>query len=294
MGSEQTILFADLAGSTSLYQSKGDEQAHLLVTRSLSSMRKIIESNGGALLRTIGDAVLASFVSADDALDASVKLQKLHSDTSLSIRVGFHFGEVIPDGGDVYGNVVNIAARVADFAKADEICITHSAMSRLTIPNRAHAALIARVHFKGVEDPMRVYRVNWDANDEGTSIAENVDLTERYKTDLVLDITVGPRIVRVDAETAKLTLGRSLDNDIFIEHDSTSRYHATIELVKGRYVINDSSTNGTYIKISGRAVEFVRREEFKLLDFGTIGLGWNPEEDEHMCVGYKIHAQLPG
>jgi len=289
----QTILFADLAGSTRLYQSEGDERAHMLVTRSLARMRQIIEDNSGELLRTVGDAVLASFGSTDDAFDASIKLQKAHANSSLSIRVGFHCGEVIPDDGDVYGNAVNIAARVADFAEANEICITHSVASKLSIQKRSNAALIDRIYFKGVQDPMRVYRVNWDGNDDGTAIVTSKGITANYGTDLVLDITIGPRTIRVSQDKPKISIGRSLENDILIEHDSTSRHHATIELVRGRYRLNDSSTNGSYVRVSGRKVEFARREALTLLDFGLIGLGWSPDDDESSCVGFRIHAELP-
>jgi len=292
MHTEKAILFADLAGSTSLYQQAGDERAHLLVTRSLSLMKNLIESSNGTLLRTVGDAALASFNSADDAFSASVAMQNAHADTSLSIRIGFHFGEVIADDGDVYGNAVNIAARVANYANANEICVTYSIISRLSITNRNQSALIDRAYFKGVEEPMRVFRVDWDANDNATHIVTGKMSADLYQTDKELSVSFKSRSRILTMDTEKISFGRSLDNDFLVEHESTSRYHAKIEFVKGRFVINDSSTNGTYVQISGRKVEFIHREEFVLADFGLIGLGWNPElEDGVASLKYRLLSQ---
>ena len=112
------ILFADIGDSTALYERVGDVEAHRMVAESLVLMRDCIESNRGVLLRTVGDAALASFEHADDALEAACDMQNVHLASLLSIRVGFHAGEVIPDGGDVYGHAVNLPSlpkKPADF-----------------------------------------------------------------------------------------------------------------------------------------------------------------------------------
>jgi len=100
------ILFADIGGSTSLYQRAGDSQAHQLITDSLNSMRSSVEAAGGELLRTVGDAVLARFENCDAACAAAVSIQESHRNSTLSVRVGFHWGLAIADRGDVYGNAV--------------------------------------------------------------------------------------------------------------------------------------------------------------------------------------------
>ena len=127
-----TIFFADIANSTRLYQDEGDVVAHRLITDCLVSLRQSVELYKGTLLRTVGDAVLASFHSSDDAMLAAIESQRLRKSSPLSIRIGFHAGEVIPDSGDVYGNAVNVAARVAGFANANEIFTTADSVRQLS------------------------------------------------------------------------------------------------------------------------------------------------------------------
>jgi len=126
------ILFADIGGSTALYERVGDAEAHRQVANSLSMMREAIVSNRGTLLRTVGDSSLASFECCDDAWLAAREMQVQHASGTLSVRIGFHLGSVIPDGGDVYGNAVNIAARISSFARTGEIATTEEAVNTLS------------------------------------------------------------------------------------------------------------------------------------------------------------------
>jgi len=133
-----TVLFADLAASARLYQTQGDVEAHQLVSDSLRCMHNVVDQQHGTLLRSVGDAVLASFQHADSAYLAAIDIQKAHQGLNLPVRVGFHHGKVIHDGGDVYGSAVNLAARVAAFCKADEICTTEDTIRQLTVKPRSH------------------------------------------------------------------------------------------------------------------------------------------------------------
>ena len=286
-----TVLFADLAGSTRLYQTQGDEEAHHRVTDSLHCMRLAVERNGGNLLRTVGDAVLASFEKTDEAYLAAVDIQREHQRMSMSVRVGFHHGNVIPDAGDVYGNAVNIAARVAAFAEADEICITEEAVAQLSIAHRSNARFLDRVDFKGVADPMPVYRVQWNQNAAETTIMTAVGQSERYQSNLVLDLIIGARRIRVDEDNTVISFGRAQDNDVTIEADSVSRNHARIEMKRGRFLIHDSSTNGTYLNRGGFSSEFIRRESASLDNSGSIGLGFKPTDGAAHVIEYRVTIQ---
>ena len=283
-----TVLFADLAGSTRLYQTQGDVEAHQRVSDSLHCMKLVIEQHAGTLLRTVGDAALASFDSTDAAYLAAVEIQREHKARNLSVRVGFHFGEVIPDGGDVYGNAVNLAARVASFAEADEICTTEDAVAQLSIKHRSCTHYLDQVDFKGMDEPMAVYRVHWTGDDGETAIITAVSRTERYQTNLVLDLLIGAKRIRVDSNNPVVTFGRAYDNDVIVDTESASRNHAKIELVRGRYVLHDSSTNGTYLIRGGFSPEFIRRESASLDNFGSIGLGFNPDSRSHHVIEFRV------
>ncbi|ASJ74723.1 adenylate/guanylate cyclase domain-containing protein [Granulosicoccus antarcticus] len=283
-----TVLFADLAGSTRLYQTKGDVEAHQQVSDSLRYMRAIVERHQGTLLRTIGDAILASFSHPDLAYLASIDIQREHQNLDLSVRVGFHHGEVIPDTGDIYGNAVNLAARVAAYAEADEICITEEAVAQLSLPHRSSALFLDRVDFKGMSSPMPVYRIHWNNDSAETGIITAVGRTQHYQTNPVLDLLIGERRIRIDEGNSVLTFGRAVDNDVVIDIESASRNHARIELVRGRCLIHDSSTNGTYIIRGGLSSEFIRRESASLDNFGSIGLGFSPERGSLHAIEYRI------
>ncbi|MFK7891159.1 MAG: adenylate/guanylate cyclase domain-containing protein [Granulosicoccus sp.] len=284
-----TILFADLVGSTHLYQSEGDVKAYEIVSDSLNCMRLDIEKNSGKLLRTVGDAALASFEVTDNAFHAAVAMQRSHQTSSLSVRVGFHCGEVIPDAGDIYGNAVNLAARVAAYANADEIFTTEATVGCLSPALQSRAYFLDRIDFKGIEKPMPVYRVNWaEESAETTAIVSAESRTMRYRTNETLELTVGAKSVKVNAVNPLLKLGRSIENDVTVDHNSTSRTHARVEFVNGRYRFSDSSTNGSYIIRSGRNPEFVRRESTFLEDFGIIGLGWSPLPGEGHVIRFRL------
>ncbi|MFK7852597.1 MAG: adenylate/guanylate cyclase domain-containing protein [Granulosicoccus sp.] len=283
-----TVLFADLAGSTRLFQTEGDVEAHLRVTDSLQCMKMVVENHDGQLLRTVGDAALASFESTDSAYLAAVDIQREHRSLNLSVRVGFHYGEVIPDAGDVYGNAVNLAARIASFAEADEICTSEDAVAQLSIRHRSSTHYLDRVDFKGMSEPMPVYRVHWASDAGETAIITAVSRTERYKTNLVLELLIGAERIRVDERNPSVSFGRSHDNDVVVDSESASRNHAKIELLRGRYVLHDSSTNGTYVIRGGLSPEFIRRESASLDNFGTIGLGFKPDSNSSNVIEFRI------
>ncbi|MBX2884545.1 MAG: adenylate/guanylate cyclase domain-containing protein [Granulosicoccus sp.] len=276
-----TVFFSDIANSTWLYQQKGDVLAHRMIADCLHSLRSTVEQCNGRLLRTVGDAVLASFENSDDALLAAIEAQRAQLKSTIRIRVGFHVGEVIPDAGDVYGNAVNVAARVAAFANAEEIYTTGETVENLSSHLHEMASYLDRVDFKGIKDPLPVYRIQWSeagssSKSADTRIVTAVNRTEKYRTNVVLDLFLGARRVRIDQHNPSVRIGRDIDNDIIVGHDSTSRHHAQIEFVRGRYNITDSSTNGTYIVRGGQDAIFVRRESVVLQHDGIIGLGWHP------------------
>ena len=283
-----TVLFADISGSTRMYQTQGDEQAHQQISASLQCMKQVIEQHGGTLLRTVGDSALASFTKADSACDSAIAILQAHMDMGLSARVGFHFGDVIPDAGDVYGNTVNLAARVAEFAEANEICTTERALSRLSHTHRENTHFLDTVNFKGLSSPISVYRVHWRTDSAQTEIVANSTDELRNPVGRALEFEYAGQSVRLDAQRPTLTLGRSNENDVVVDTESASRNHASIECIRGRYMLSDFSTNGTYVLKEGGAVEFVRRESTSLDHVGAIGCGFDPRSERADAVEFRL------
>ncbi|MFK7996815.1 MAG: adenylate/guanylate cyclase domain-containing protein [Granulosicoccus sp.] len=284
-----TVLFADLVGSTRLYETLGDTQAHQRVTDSLKRMALVVENHSGRLLKTVGDAVMASFQSTDGAYLAAVDIQKEHARLDVSVTVGFHFGEVIPDAGDVYGNAVNVAARVASFAEANEIYTTEASVLQLSEQYRYNAQRLDEVDFKGVSKPMAVYRIHWGNDKSETTIMTAISLVDQSTVSTVLNLQLGGTCISVSKDNPVVTLGRDSANMMIVDTESVSRNHAKIELVRGRYLLHDFSTNGTYVTSSG-APTFVRRESISINGSGSIRLGFSPESDSQFIIQFNVSS----
>lgn len=275
------ILFADIGGSTKLYESIGDIEAHKLVAKSLQSMEVAIQSNSGTLLRTVGDAALASFPNCDMAFHAAKAIQEQHNTSQLSVRIGFHYGPVIPDKGDVYGNAVNIAARIASLANLNEITTTESSVMLMSPALRQKAALLDSIQVKGINDPLPVYRLFWRPEDDSvTAIQTAVSLSIRNPSNVEMELSYRGQSFVVNQKNPLVTIGRTDDCTLIINNDCASRNHASIELIQGKFYLNDKSTNGTYIIKAEQSPLFIRRESITIDQMGKIGAGWMPGSDD--------------
>src|SRR6185436_9424865 len=121
------VLFADVAGSTKLYDALGDAEAKVLIDEALSGMKGVTQRHRGRVIKTIGDELMCVFPDAERGFLAATDMQTLVNALLVTkgvkrmIRVGFHAGPVIEEKGDVFGNTVNVAARMAGVAKGMQI-----------------------------------------------------------------------------------------------------------------------------------------------------------------------------
>lgn len=277
---EIAILFADIVGSTSLYQDVGDAEAHRLVVQCLETMQGAVESVGGTLLRTVGDAVLAKFDTSDDAFLAAIKMQELQEHSELSIRIGFHWGEAIPNQGDVYGNAVNVAARVAGLANGNEIVITKEVVDRLTAEHQANTIFLTEINVKGISAPLALYRLRWkqEAQDSATQIFTRRENGGGASVKMMLELSSGDRSVKLSSHGDKCSIGRGSENDMQTSHNTASRLHATISCKQGKFYLEDASTNGTYVIKDNQQSVFVHRESITLDGMGVVTTGFLPED----------------
>ena len=131
------VLFADVSGSTRLYEKLGDTEALRAIDRCLERMGRAVISYKGRVIKTIGDEIMAVFDSAEAGMLAASDMQQRVDDllpisgTKMAIRVGFHFGPVIEENKDVFGDTVNVAARMAGLAKAGQIVTTDASVQLL-------------------------------------------------------------------------------------------------------------------------------------------------------------------
>ncbi|MDT8445558.1 MAG: adenylate/guanylate cyclase domain-containing protein [bacterium] len=142
-----TILFTDLKGSTELYGSTGDRQAYQLVHTHFDLLTQAVRQHRGALVKTMGDAIMASFSKASDALDAAFTMLRSIEEFNeglgagrLGLKVGLHSGAAIAVNAnqslDFFGQTINIAARVQGLAQAGEIRFTRPVMDQPEVLSR--------------------------------------------------------------------------------------------------------------------------------------------------------------
>jgi class 3 adenylate cyclase len=156
-----TLLFTDLKESTALYDRIGDLNAFALVQQHFDRLQEVTVRNNGAIIKTIGDAVMAAFLTPADAVTAALAMR----DRELILKVGVHTGAAIAvtlnDRLDYFGQTVNIAARVQGLAEADEIYLSadvHDAPGVSTVLDAVKTEGSVRT-FKGVQDDLRLFRV---------------------------------------------------------------------------------------------------------------------------------------
>jgi class 3 adenylate cyclase len=168
---DQTYLFTDLKGSTSLYDAVGDLKAYFMVRQHFEISNKIVSARSGIIVKTIGDAIMAAFDRPQDAVGAGIEmieeLTRFNRTVSepLSLKVGIHRGRSIAvalnDRIDYFGQDVNIAARVQGLADSNEVCISQEVMEAPGVGDIVKARRVScdHVHVKGVGQKAEINRI---------------------------------------------------------------------------------------------------------------------------------------
>lgn len=165
-----TVLFTDLKGSTAMYERLGDLRAYDLVRRHFVLLRSIAAARGGAIVKTIGDAVMASFDDPAAAMGAAAEMHReirRLGEGELSLKIGIHSGPCIAvdfnDRLDYFGRTVNIAARVQAVADAGEIVCTEPVYGALgaaeALSGKGYVEKRESVPLKGIEGDVPVIRL---------------------------------------------------------------------------------------------------------------------------------------
>lgn len=276
------VMFADVAGSTAMYQNLGDDLARERISKSLDALISISKRHSGNLVKTIGDEILVYFMDADMAMIAARAIQETMEDDrspetiGVSIRIGMQYGSTILEDNDIFGDTVNVAARIASIAKARQILCTKELAFRIEneeLINRSRP--FDRLRVKGRDDPVDIYMFNWEQESDVTNLATASSFTNpaRHYQAKTLTLTCGKNKIEIPNTTTSFVLGRGTDCELVIQGELISRYHSKLEHRRGKFIISDQSTNGTFIKTRDGLEIFLRREELALYGDGFISLG---------------------
>ena len=283
------ILFADICGSVSLYESLGNVEAQRLIAASVANMAVATEAHGGRVVSNLGDGLMSVFATADAAFDAAIAMQNTLREGPTSIKVGFTVGPVIEQEGNVFGDAVNTAARIMALARAGEILMTEETVGQLCLGNRLATRFLDSATVKGKAAPVNVHAVVLDVDPTVTQfMAAPAPVPETARGTLVLGH--GNQEWRLVVEGQTLILGRDEQCEVIVRSPLASRRHALVQATRGKFIFTDQSTNGTFIANGEGHLAFVKRESVTLSGRGLIALGEEPKPDSVGVIAYRCEA----
>jgi class 3 adenylate cyclase len=279
------IVFADVSGSTRLYEKLGDAGALAAIERCVDAMKRATLLNKGRVVKTIGDEVMAVFDTAAQGMQAASEMQQRIEelpppvpDVKLKIRAGFHFGPALHENDDVFGDTVNVAARMAGLAKGGQIITTGETVAALPELLRQACREIDALAVKGKAENVEVCEVIWQDGAELTMMSTR--MAPAALPDARLRLTYGGQEVVLDAARPAVTLGRDAACDIVVRDPRASRSHAKIERRRDKFVLTDISSNGTFVTFVGEPEVVLKREEIILRGSGRIVFGHSGKSAE--------------
>jgi adenylate cyclase len=287
---EMAVLFADITESTSLYQKLGDAAARQLIGACLASLAEVLPRHDGRLVKTVGDAIMCVFPEAEHAVRAAREMQSAFSNRpsageAIKVHIGLHFGPVLLEEADVYGDTVNAAAYLAAAAMSEQILTTEAVWARLSPALRSSVRPIFHAVLKGSSTESTVYQVLWQGEDQDiTTVNLHSNRVIPGDTGSLL-ITYEGRQLGIDRSQPSVTIGRSADCDLVVDDPYASRRHMTIKMRRTRFYLVDHSTNGTFVW-NGSEELHVLRSELLLDDGGEISLGRRRNEGEGERIKY--------
>jgi adenylate cyclase len=290
---EMAVLFADIAGSTKLYDTLGDAQAKMLIDECLGLMCGIIGRYSGRVIKTIGDEVMCVLPDADSghlaAADMQLKVAALPavSNVKRAIRIGFHVGPVIEESSDVFGDAVNMAARMAGLAKGMQIITTLATVERLSPALRESTRQIAALSVKGKSDDIEVCEVIWQ---EGGDLTMATPSIKAPTAKIELHLVHGTQELVLEQANSAVLLGRDASCQIVLADRMASRVHARIERRRDKFFLVDQSTNGTFVTFAGESEIALRREEVMLRGRGRIVFGHSISESSEETVDFAVRG----
>ena len=287
------ILLADISGSTPLYEAVGDAQAQRLIGGELARLHAAITDAGGVCIRQKGDDVLGYFVQPSKAFRAVRTMLSRPAGHALRIHGGVHYGQIVLAGGDIFGEAVNLTARLAALANADEVLLSRSLVDQLPMRETRCLRPLHQIRLKGIGSPIEVY--SFVDDDPASQTEVGMDATqirgalEPWLAEPAVTIVLrhGHGSHRC-GETESMLIGRSGECDIVLARPWVSRRHAMVTVRDGKVLLEDRSSSGTYVAIVGGHELLLRRETIMLTGNGVISPAMHPARPEADPIHFEV------
>ncbi|OIQ66668.1 adenylate cyclase 2 [mine drainage metagenome] len=288
MGVSSTVVFADLFGSTGVFESLGNTQATAIVTQATTWVAGQCSAHGGRVIKFLGDGVLLIFQDSAQAVSAVIDLQRSYQqmlgralpNAYMPLRIGVARGGVEIVADDCYGDAVNIAARLSELTGAHQIWVNKEAIEDgFDVPDERFR-LLGPIHIRGRTEPCVVYQVEWQENVNpsmltilaGMSVSCETQTRDVLGRQIELAWRDQHRTLR--AFDLPIHIGRTSKAEFVVADPRVSRTHARLDWRNGSVVLVDLSSYGCWVRFSGAGADLLlRREECVLHGQGEIALG---------------------
>lgn len=292
-----TVLFADVAGSTRLYERCGDTEALRRVGECLAVATDATLANGGEVIKTIGDEIMCVFPTSGAATLAACAMQSgVHGlpqagEAPMALRIGFQSGPVLRRDGDAFGDTVNVAARIVGMAAAGQILLGDTACESLPAYLKFGLRALGHAAVRGRATEVRLHEIVWDLAADLTVVGGTIAL-KSLPASPVLELRMGTLDWRV--ERGAITIGRDAANQVVLATKRASRSHARIESRDGRFILCDLSANGTWLKPASGPVTRLCGDEATLTGTGTMTFGDRPDVEGSVEMRYTVSNATQG
>lgn len=270
-----SIVFSDIVGSSRLYSCLGNQRAKEKIDEAMVVMAEIVDRFNGRVVKTIGDEIMYAHPEPEQACEAAVSMNQALKRMHFYLRTGMSFGKVINDQDDLYGDTVNHAAYLARTAQANQILLDTNIYSN-AFTFRKQCEFFDRIILKGETEQSLIYRLNWElsstASLDATMVATKAISAENGMPTQLL-ISYQGKSFSIES-SSQVIIGRDLGTvQICVKHRNASRQHCSLSYNRGKFILEDYSTNGTYLLQEGHQEVFLRRESTPIVANGKFSIG---------------------
>lgn len=289
---DMLVLFADISGSTGIYEQLGDSAAVDLIQGLLGRMEEETYFHKGVVVKSIGDELLCTFPDVVSGLAGATAMQQQAAAVegpngrNLSLRIGMHYGPALEERGDVFGDAVNVAARVVELARPGQILMTDACFDKIPLLGRNRIRALDRMQVRGRSAETTILEVMWQRGRAVTTIVPPVHRVQEDAGCIVLHHA--GRTFTIAQHGNPFLIGRDASCQLVVTTTMASRQHATIECRRGKFILSDRSTNGTFVVPEGGRPIHLRREEFVLQGSGWLAFGEQPRPNAEGNVRYEF------
>ena len=288
MSVQSTVVFADITGSTGVFETIGSARGSRVVTEITQRICVICVEHRGQVVKTLGDGVLVVFAHAPDAIEAVVRMQREHQKhligsaaaARLPIRIGVARGEVEFIDDDCYGDAVNVASRLSDLSGPHQIWANQQSLEQACETDGVRFRPLGPIAIRGRVEACQAFQVEWHENLSSdvmtmqASVDSQQDQMEKAVLGGAVDLSWLDLRKRFRSSQMPVHIGRVSQAEFVVNDPRVSRAHARLDWRNGSILLVDVSTYGSWVRFSGGGSDLLlRREECVLHGRGEIALG---------------------